>query len=420
MSAGPILIFDKSLIEMLSPDEAVWLGQFYRVNIVPVFLVETLADLEKEVAAGRTPEQVVGRLAEKTNIMTADPNTHHWRLALSNLLGAEVPMKRFVVRGDGRPVQQEGKDGWVFHPSEEDRALSRWKDGRFLEAEREFAKSWREGLKAIDLEAVYLQFKPLVDVVEKPRTAKEVKALVDGWLNEPAFAERMLGAALQMQAIPYEAWPDIFKRWATEGRPVLPTFAPYAAYVMSVDLFFAVGIAADVIGRGRPTHKVDMSYLYYLPFCMVFASMDKLHAWTVPVFLREDQEFVWGADLKADLKWLDTYFDSLPDDVKAQGVLKFANHLPDDDTCLTRRLCDKFLSPEWRRRGMPRRERTDEDREREKKLIAEIRAATRAPTAKSGNLDDAQFVVLEHRIPRRMGKWTMVPPDTPDADKDGW
>src|SRR6476646_3301789 len=117
MSAGPILIFDKSLIEMLSPDEAVWLGQFYRVNVVPVFLVETLADLEKEVAAGRTPEQVVGRLAEKTNIVTADPNTHHWRLALSNLLGTEGPMKRFVVRGDGRPVQQEGKEGWVFHPS---------------------------------------------------------------------------------------------------------------------------------------------------------------------------------------------------------------------------------------------------------------------------------------------------------------
>jgi hypothetical protein len=70
--------------------------------------------------------------------------------------------------------------------------------------------------------------------VEKPRTAKEVKALVDGWLNEPAFAERMLGAALQMQAIPYEAWPDIFKRWETEGRPVLPSFAPYATYVMSV------------------------------------------------------------------------------------------------------------------------------------------------------------------------------------------
>ena len=62
---------------------------------------------------------------------------------------------------------------------------------------------------------------------------------------------------------------------------------------------------------------------------MVFASMDKLHAWTVPVFLREDQEFVWGADLKADLKRLDTYFDSLPDDVKAEGVLKFAMSFED-------------------------------------------------------------------------------------------
>jgi hypothetical protein len=30
------------------------------VNIVPVFLVETLADLEKEVAAVRTPEQSSG------------------------------------------------------------------------------------------------------------------------------------------------------------------------------------------------------------------------------------------------------------------------------------------------------------------------------------------------------------------------
>ena len=60
MSAGPILIFDKSLIEMLSPDEAVWLGQFYRVNIVPVFPVETLADLEKEVAAGGRRNRLSG------------------------------------------------------------------------------------------------------------------------------------------------------------------------------------------------------------------------------------------------------------------------------------------------------------------------------------------------------------------------
>lgn len=420
MSAGPILIFDKSLIEALSPDEAVWLGQFYRVNVVPVFLVETLADLEKEVAAGRTPEQVVGRLAEKTSIMTADPNTHHWRLLMANLLGLEVPMKRFVVRDDGRPVKQEGKDGWVFQGSEEARALDRWSSGRFLEAERESAKKWREEINAIDLDAIYHQFKPLVDAVQKPRSLKEVKALVDGWLNEPTFSERMIGATFQMQGIPHEAWPDIFTRWEAEGRPVLPVFAPYAAHVMSVDLFFAVALASDQIGRGRPTHRIDMSYLYYLPFCMVFASMDKLHAKTVPVFLRDDQEFVWGAELKSDLKRLDDYFSAFPEHVKAEGVMKFATHLPDDDSCLTRRLCDKFLSPAWRKEKSSPRVKTEEEREKERRLIAEIKAAAKAPTATPGSLEDAAFVVLTHRIPRRMGKWTMAPPDTPGADKDGW
>lgn len=48
MSTGPTTIFDKSVLEALSPDEAVWLGQFYRVNITPLFLVETLATTNRD------------------------------------------------------------------------------------------------------------------------------------------------------------------------------------------------------------------------------------------------------------------------------------------------------------------------------------------------------------------------------------
>jgi hypothetical protein len=77
MSTGPIIIFDKSAFEALNVDEAVWLGHFYRANITPLFFVETLADLEKEVRRGRTPEQVVGSLAYKTAALTAGPNIHH-------------------------------------------------------------------------------------------------------------------------------------------------------------------------------------------------------------------------------------------------------------------------------------------------------------------------------------------------------
>ncbi len=57
MGVGPILIFDKSTLQSLSVDESVWLDAFYLSNITPLFFVETLADLEKEVATGRTPEK---------------------------------------------------------------------------------------------------------------------------------------------------------------------------------------------------------------------------------------------------------------------------------------------------------------------------------------------------------------------------
>jgi hypothetical protein len=99
---------------------------------------------------------------------------------------------------------------------------------------------------------------------------------------------------------------------------------------------------------------------------------------------------------------------------------QFQRHERHDIGCLTRRLCDKFLSPAWRKETASPRLKTEEEREKERKLIAEIKAAAKAPTAKPGSLEDAAFVVLTHRIPRRMGKWTMAPPDTPDADKDGW
>ena len=46
---GPILLFDKSALQSLSVDEAVWLDTFYYPVITPLFFVETLADLEKEV-----------------------------------------------------------------------------------------------------------------------------------------------------------------------------------------------------------------------------------------------------------------------------------------------------------------------------------------------------------------------------------
>lgn len=57
---GPIALFDKSFLQSLNIDEAVWFDQFFIANISPLFYVETLADLDKEIRHGRTAEDVVG------------------------------------------------------------------------------------------------------------------------------------------------------------------------------------------------------------------------------------------------------------------------------------------------------------------------------------------------------------------------
>ena len=77
MSSGPTIIFDKSGLQSLNPDEAVWLDAFFITNITPLFYVETLADLEKATRSGRTPEKIVGNLAYKT----PDAGSYGWAQA---------------------------------------------------------------------------------------------------------------------------------------------------------------------------------------------------------------------------------------------------------------------------------------------------------------------------------------------------
>ena len=140
---GPSLIFDKSTLQSLNPNESVWLDNFYIVNITPLFFVETLADLEKKIKAGRSPEQIVGNLAYKTPD-TASVNTYHRDLLAGELMG------KGIVKMDGRPCASGGKylklgneTGLLFQEPPEKEAFNRWQKHEFLEIERNIAKKWR-------------------------------------------------------------------------------------------------------------------------------------------------------------------------------------------------------------------------------------------------------------------------------------
>jgi len=123
--------------------------------------------------------------------------------------------------------------------------------------------------------------------------------------------------------------------WKERGPRAFSEHAPYAAHVVSVELFFQIALAANLIGTERSSNRVDMAYLFYLPFCQVFASSDNLHRRSAPYFLRKDQSFVWGPDLKAELKKLVEHYIAFSAEIAEQGLHGFAPAPPPDDSeCL--------------------------------------------------------------------------------------
>src|SRR5439155_23758723 len=71
---GPIVLFDKSFVEMLTVAEAALFDFLYLTNICPMFLTEVLADLEKETSEQRTREKIVADVARKTPSAHSYPN----------------------------------------------------------------------------------------------------------------------------------------------------------------------------------------------------------------------------------------------------------------------------------------------------------------------------------------------------------
>lgn len=414
MPQGPITIFDKSTLQSLNLDEACWFETFYSANITPLFFVETLADLKKEVEKGRTPEQVVGNIAQKTP-PSGKANINHLTLAFGDLIGFKVEMRGVPILDRGQPVTAGNQKGMIFKHSPEMQALQRWGDGDFLEVEYKFAGQWRQKLINLNLDNANKWLMFLIDARVKPRNFEETKAIIHGLVNSERHGFQCLRAACNFLDVPLPFRPKIIERWKRMGQPALSKFAPYAAHALEVDLFFYLALRSSLISKDRPSNKVDIAYLYYLPFCMVFVSNDHLHKKTVPLFLNENQIFVPGDQLKADLKRLDAYYSQLPEEIRERGVMCFAHNPPLEGEYLTSKIWDKFMN--WRQNAHLKQERSSVE---DAKLLAYLKKMTESakPLPKTMSLpaEETDYMVIEHNIPVRMGKWRMLPREVEEAE----
>lgn len=414
---GPIALFDKSFLQSLTVDESVWFDHFFTPVICPIFFVETLADLTKKPRAGsmRTPEDEVRILADKSPVMSASPCVHHRYLAISNLLGHPAPQLGQVPLAGGRPVRsKEGKPGVVFDNSPEAESFSRWQRNEFFEVERDAASSWRAMLSSLNLPEVAQGMRQLGITPKTCKSINEAYGIASSLVHLRAEPEVQVGLLFSFLNVPMHLRGKIFHEWSSVRFPPLASYAPFAAHVLTVELFFQIALAANLIATERASNRADIAYLFYLPFCHIFVSGDNLHRRCTPAFLTKKQEFLWGPDLKAALAAINQQLSSATEAERQQGLQKLAPRPPGDASNLVVALWERHL-----RMPIDQSQSTELTPEAERKLVEHLNAFAKAPEAPevaSISFDELESVAIERLVPPKRGSWWVIPKAVADKE----
>ena len=279
-----------------------------------------------------------------------------------------------------------------------------------------FASSWRRLLREVDLSLVAKILKTFGVDGKSCKSLEQAQELAEKIVNGSSKPYAPLALAVNFFSVPPHQHHLIEKRWRELGQPVLSSFAPYAAYVLTIEIFFHISIAANLISANRPSNRTDIEYLFYLPFCMVFVSNDKLHSRVTRLFLRKDQEYVQGTKLKSDLRRLNDFYLKLPEEERAQGVIKMVDHPPTEGDFLTTSLWRRCLS----KRAFFKQKNADEiDEEMSRKLVRSLSEFTEGETLQASQVpkseEEIEAMGIRRRVSRRRGSWLVVPSDLPGS-----
>lgn len=298
---GPIILLDKSIFNSLNYNEMSMLNRYYFLNIPPILIVEVLGDLTKTFKSGGSSEERVKHFANKLYQADSGININCYLLIHGSLAGNQPPMMGSIVVDGGKDVtDKDGKNGVYLDMPAEEMALDRWRSGKILEAEKLLSEQWRNLTQNIDISKLQRIKWPLPDKIINSRDINDIMRTLNEMMAVPEYQTDLLKLMLEEFQISQRYASAVFLRWERENIKQLNTFAPYAFYCLKVFMLFCIALSKNMIGE-KPTNRIDLEYLYYLPFCMVFSSGDKVHNLLAPPLLRENQTFVDGALLKSDL-----------------------------------------------------------------------------------------------------------------------
>ncbi len=217
------------------------------------------------------------------------------------------------------------------------------------------------------------------------KSLEQARDLAKGIVTGRDKMYNRLALAAQVLGVPH-VHPKIIATWKAAGEQTLDQFAPYAAFVLSIEIFFRFALAANLIATERPSNRTDIAYLFYLPFCTLFISSDNLHRKCAPLHAA-NQEFIWGIDLKPALFQVNATFAELSEAEKEKGVMTFGRSPPEGN--LVAELWDRHM-----RKGYREDPPSVRDPVKDAELVKKLKAFAKEPTLLQGEADERRDDML--------------------------
>lgn len=298
------MLLDKSAIQALGPETVRVQSEYFYTMVAPVVVWEICGNIEK-LRLGEINEERVRALARKAKPLNSIVSADWRKMCLGELLGmgrvrvgsggSRVPL---VDGGHLVPIG-DGKYGHVLDHQPEAQALLQWSFGEWTAEHRQYARRWREVTRSINLEVFRHRFGP---AKRTDGTVEEVSEVVNRVLRDPSLQVYLLDLVLAEIGVSQSTMLRVRRRWISPGGPAWSVAAPYAHYCARTILTFYLSLAWRIINV-NPTNRVDLEYLFYLPFTPIFVSGDeKSHGRLAPMLMEADQEYVRERDFREALE----------------------------------------------------------------------------------------------------------------------
>jgi hypothetical protein len=373
---GPLLLVDKSFIQSLSEEEIEFLDKHYLVIITPILIQEICANLLKYPDDENLSKTKVSILAKKARGFSAKVVGRAKDICTSSLLGERIELKPCIPISGGREVSAaDGTKGIVFEESIESKTLARWAQMEFRDQDLKLAADHIKGA-SYDLGT---SGKAMAD--EFPRNAKyktfeELVASIDRNLTEYPGQGETIESCMSVLGLPEPVRVLVRDRWTMMGKPHFRAFAEYAYYWYRLASVFWIGVTSGLIPTSKKAKALcDVQYLNYLPFAHAFCTNDRFQQELSQYFLREEQKFIWGEDLKKDLDIIASCYRHMTEEERKYYELHYGHYPPPIIGSITHILWQNFMRPWTPRSGNLVSEMSDETK---KKLLEKIKGVTNA------------------------------------------